>query len=293
LAVIVLAFGERGSTEYASPIQAAQSTSYSTWFSTQASTKISYGSVATATSTAYVTIYSTGYYRQSDANGPLVRVKGQAAITFTGYTASVSATVENLFDDYIFKVSVTFQVMFISKDGRRIPTSAGAKLLFDGGIWPGGSRSASDVVLIQYPVGALWAIKPPYLPTSDYEMEFAYVDFSTYPFKSAVAATTIYSMRTETHIVFSTLTYVSSITQPEPSIGVSPWTIIMPAVIAIAILVTVFLLNRRRRPALPRTPLLAEKKEMVLMPTVKPCVRCGFQLPVDAEYCSECGQKQG
>ena len=60
------------------------------------------------------------------------------------------------------------------------------------------------------------------------------------------------------------------------------------AIIA-AVIISVLVYRRRQVLGLVKK----EEKLVAAEPGMKPCVKCGFQLPVDAEYCSECGGKQG
>nr|MDO8135239.1 zinc ribbon domain-containing protein [Candidatus Njordarchaeum guaymaensis] len=67
------------------------------------------------------------------------------------------------------------------------------------------------------------------------------------------------------------------------------WVTVLAAVavaLSIAVGVVLLLLSRKK------TRLLAETQEEVSLTSVKRCVKCGFQLPADAEYCSECGERQ-
>ena len=96
------------------------------------------------------------------------------------------------------------------------------------------------------------------------------------PVAYTFAVTRTYTYMT-THTTTLTLSEVEVFFR---SIGGVLLLLVTAAVIAIVVL------TRRKR----HGPEM--KAEMPTKPSTKTCVKCGHQLPVDAEYCSECGQKQ-
>jgi len=71
---------------------------------------------------------------------------------------------------------------------------------------------------------------------------------------------------------------------------------VVVAAIAIAAVVAMRKRSGPMRPSSPRPPTVMSTPEKQQEPSakqvVKACVRCGFQLPADADFCSECGQRQ-
>jgi len=61
-------------------------------------------------------------------------------------------------------------------------------------------------------------------------------------------------------------------------------------VIVVVVIVVVFAFRRRKKPAaIPAAPL---PPVAAPVPTVKYCVHCGAQIPVESIYCGKCGGRQ-
>jgi len=269
-------------------VPALMQTEYSTYYSTLTSTYVS-RSARTTTETQYGTIYLTAYHRQYGADGPDVKVRGRGRVALSGYTADVSATVENLSDDIIFNVAVTFQVVQVYADGNRIKMGTGAKLKFKESILPRESITASDTVRIEYNPAygdgyGTGPVPPPYLPKKDYDfaLDFWGVDFSTYPFRTATATVRGYSTATETHVAISTLTYIStfvpsSVGLPGEANSITAACLLGAAVGGLALMA---LLRKRKRT--PSRELPSSKKV---------CPSCRTPFESSYNFCPECGRK--
>ena len=94
--------------------------------------------------------------------------------------------------------------------------------------------------------------------------------------QTAAATYTYLATRTETHLTsYTTAYYITS--EPQTFLNLNTLALVLSA-FAITAIVAVALASRKR--------------QTDATTGLKPCAKCGFQLPSDATYCSECGEKQ-
>jgi len=164
----------------------------------------------------------------------------------------------------------------------KMPLGAGIAVVSFSSIRPWESASVSATAEVIWVTGEI----PSYVTDAEVKIEGVVITLAQ--------ATSVESLTAVTTLALSqtlTKTYVTTYTTPYTlsemqSFLASGGTILLLVVVAGAAIVAVVVFTRRKAPA------PAIREEMPAKLSTKMCVKCGYQLSADADYCLECGQKQ-
>lgn len=251
------------------------STYYVSWYDVTTSTRFTktYAGIVTQETAGFTTITSgTNTYQMQD--GPYLKI--EISFWYSYYSGAevplyhyVDGRITNLMNEPVEKVSIV--LLFTNKDKTLSEETTLDFISIPAKMSEGFQRKTVPLTKKFLLGDAYYRI----LRTVIVYKGIIYVDMpaDTYTFSRTGTSTYV-------------ATYVATYTLSDVQTFLSSSGAILLLVVVAGAIVAVVVFTRRKAPA------PAIREEMRPKPSTKVCVKCGCQLPVDAEYCSECGQKQ-